>query len=133
VEQAFYGRRAQTSKESDVTSETDKLFNAVKCGSLDQSERAIEAGADINAQDEWRRTPLSYAAGNGYTPIATLLIQKRAALDIKDVHELTARDWAERVGAPSIVSLIDEAGVRQAVHAEQLVQRRDQSGRREVD
>jgi ankyrin repeat protein len=116
-----------------MTSETDKLLTAVQNGSVDAAEKAIEAGANINALDEWGRTPLSHAAGNGYMRLVELLIAKKARVDIRDLNNLTARDWAYRFGAPKIVSMLDAASGRQEGHAEQIQQRRNESGEREID
>jgi len=50
-----------------------ELLQAAEDGDLIEVEKLIEAGADVNLQDEWGNTALSEAAINGYTEIVEIL------------------------------------------------------------
>jgi ankyrin repeat protein len=55
-----------------------QLINAVKTGQLARVEEALNAGADVNQQDEQGWTPLSYAAGGGNLDIVKVLLDRGA-------------------------------------------------------
>ena len=55
-----------------------QLINDVKTGQLARVEEALNAGADINQQDEQGWTPLNYAAGGGNLDIVKLLLDRGA-------------------------------------------------------
>jgi ankyrin repeat protein len=51
----------------------DELLQAAEDGDLIEVEKLIEAGADVNLQDEWGNTALSEAVKKGYTEIVEIL------------------------------------------------------------
>jgi ankyrin repeat protein len=53
----------------------ERLFQAIRKGDLEAVKKAIEAGADVNAEDEDGRTLLHTAALRGHTEIAKVLIK----------------------------------------------------------
>jgi len=55
-----------------------QLVDAVKTGQLAKVEAALNAGADINQQDEQGWTPLNWAAGKGSVEIVSLLLDRGA-------------------------------------------------------
>src|SRR5262245_42264799 len=55
-----------------------QLIEEVKAGNLASVRRLIEAGADVNQQDEQGWTPLNWAAGKGKLEIVTLLVNRGA-------------------------------------------------------
>lgn len=55
-----------------------QLINAVKTRQLARVEEALNAGADINQQDEQGWTALNYAAGTGDLEIVKLLLDRGA-------------------------------------------------------
>jgi ankyrin repeat protein len=55
-----------------------QLIDAVKTGQLAKVEEALNAGADIQQQDEQGWTPLNWAAGRGSTEIVSLLLDRGA-------------------------------------------------------
>lgn len=55
-----------------------QLIDAVKTGQPAKVEDALNAGADINQQDEHGWTPLNWAAGRGSVEIVSLLLNRGA-------------------------------------------------------
>jgi uncharacterized protein len=56
----------------------------------------LGAGADLNAADRFRDTPLMLACAKGYGGLATLLLQRGADPGLKDQEGRTARDRAAK-------------------------------------
>ncbi len=73
-----------------------KLIDAAIEGNLAEVERLIDAGADVNFQDELGKTALMCAALKGHTDICKLLLEHKAEVDMKDEYGQTALMWAER-------------------------------------
>jgi murein DD-endopeptidase MepM/ murein hydrolase activator NlpD len=67
----------------------NNLFNLVKTGDLDSVLKAVEAGADVNAQDEYGQTPLMYAAGSSPTADTLSALIKAGA----DPNMQTSTGW----------------------------------------
>jgi len=59
------------------------LHRAAQCGAIDIVEFLILKGADVNARTQCGSTPLGFAAAEGHTNIAALLLEKGAELDPK--------------------------------------------------
>ena len=55
-----------------------QLIDAVKTGQLAKVDEALNAGADIQQQDEQGWTPLNWAAGRGSVEIVSLLLNRGA-------------------------------------------------------
>jgi ankyrin repeat protein len=55
-----------------------QLIEAVKTGQLAKVEAALNAGADVQQQDEQGWTPLNWAAGKGNVEIVSLLLDRGA-------------------------------------------------------
>lgn len=73
------------------------LFNLVKSDDLSEVSQAIEAGANVNAQDEFGQTPLMYAAGSSTNPdIITALIKAGAKVNMQTAAGWTALMYAAR-------------------------------------
>ena len=91
----------------------DRLFEAVKANNISAVKDALEAGAEVNARNKVRETPLIYAARYSSTPeIVSLLIENGAEIEARD--ELFA--WtplifaASNSSTPEIVSVLLEKG-----------------------
>lgn len=55
-------------------------------------ELLLNAGADIDAQDNKKWTPLMIAAKNGHYELVTFLTRRGALLGLEDVEGKTARE-----------------------------------------
>ena len=72
----------------------------------------LDAGADLNAQDNWRETPLHAAVQSSETPvIIDVLLDAGADLEARDRYGDTPLHSAARSNeTPAITSLLLEAG-----------------------
>lgn len=55
-----------------------ELIEAIKSGNQAAVQQAIDAGAELNSQDDQGWTPLNWAAGSGYLEIVELLLDRGA-------------------------------------------------------
>ena len=74
-----------------------------------------EAGANLEATDYLRNTPLHAAAANGFPELLSLLIQSGVCVDVADVDGCTPLHWASTNGHVSCVDALLAAGA--SVHA----------------
>ncbi|MGO9315921.1 MAG: ankyrin repeat domain-containing protein, partial [Syntrophobacteraceae bacterium] len=82
------------------------LLDAVKAGDIAAVRRLLEQGANVNARDENRETPLHHAAYRGKTEVAALLIQKGAKVNARDVYEETPLHHAAYWGKTEVAALL---------------------------
>ena len=73
-------------------------------------EQHLAAGTNVNAKDENGKTPLHFAAFQGHTAIAELLIAKGADLNAKDNQGATPLHGASLFGFGLIVELLIDKG-----------------------
>lgn len=66
----------------------------------------IEAGANINIQDESGNTPLHYSAANGKKDVVKYLLDNKADASIVNVKEQKAIDYSNVKGFNEITELI---------------------------
>jgi murein DD-endopeptidase MepM/ murein hydrolase activator NlpD len=76
-------------QKSSVNAVDTNLFSLVKTGDLESVVKAIEAGANVNAQDEFGQTPLMYAAGSSSNPDTLNALIKAGA----DLNAQTSTGW----------------------------------------
>ncbi|KAH7116583.1 hypothetical protein B0J13DRAFT_459072, partial [Dactylonectria estremocensis] len=70
-------------------------------------QRVKQSNVDIDSKDEWGRTPLSWAAGNGHEAIVRLLLDSdRVEIDSKDEWGRTPLWWAAALEHDAIVKLL---------------------------
>ena len=67
------------------------LWYSVESGDLPITKLLLDAGAEVNVQDnEFGQTPIFIAAQKNYTDLVSLLVAHRADANIKDIHGETA-------------------------------------------
>ncbi|EAX93937.1 tankyrase, putative [Trichomonas vaginalis G3] len=70
----------------------------------------LKMGVDVNAEDEYRITPLLIATQNGKSDICKLLISNGAKVNVKDSQMLTPLHLAAQSGNFELVKLLVENG-----------------------
>ena len=60
------------------------IHNAAEAGNLQEVQRLIDKGVDVNSKNKKEETPLHYAAFNGYLEITRLLIENGADVNAHD-------------------------------------------------
>ena len=87
-----------------------ELIEASHSDRMDEIERLIEAGADVNAKNEKGGTALMYASIVGNLEILEKLIEKGADIDAKSARGWTALMLASHRGHIEIVERLIEVG-----------------------
>jgi len=82
------------------------LYLALQRGDIDQIERHIHWGADINEFDPDGRRPLHVAAATGRVIVVELLLKHGAEVDAPDRANRTALERAVLEGRPRIAELL---------------------------
>ncbi|MDC8449505.1 MAG: ankyrin repeat domain-containing protein [Nitrospira sp.] len=89
----------------------EALFEAVKHGDARKAEALLKQGADVKAQDkEDGRTPLHWAAANGYKAVMEVLVIKGAMVDAIDEEMRTPLHWAAYNGHLPVVERLLAGG-----------------------
>lgn len=83
---------------------------AVKTGDIRGIERALEAGADLQAGDAHGITPLMAAVRAGRADVAALLIERGAQVRARDKRGFTALHYASQNGMDGTVRLLLDRG-----------------------
>jgi ankyrin repeat protein len=83
-----------------------QLIEAVKTGNIAIVKELIEAGADVNQQDEGGWTPLNWAAGKGDIALVELLLEKGADVFIAGRDRRTPYMIALGAGHTEVVKLL---------------------------
>ena len=84
--------------------------DAVRRGSIDELQRLLAAGADIDARDEHGQTALMRAAVNGHPHVVDWLVARGAGLDHTAKYGLSALMLAVVNGHVDVVRLLSRAG-----------------------
>lgn len=87
-----------------------QMFEAAESGDLAQLQQAIEAGADVNAEDENGAAPIGWAASEGHVEAVRALIAAGADIHWQAANGLTALNVAVAGGEREITRLLIEAG-----------------------
>ncbi len=87
------------------------LFSAAQNGDLGGVEKAIKAGADVNAKDDIGFTALLYAASNGQANVVAALLKAGASINaVDEPYDNTALMAAAATGHANVVTLLIKAG-----------------------
>ena len=90
----------------EVSSTHEELLSACRRGNLEEVEKLIEKGVDVNAKDDIGWTAMMWAAVNGHTEIIELLIDNGAGFEVIDNNGLTALMWTAACGYTEAVELL---------------------------
>ena len=96
-------------------SKSEKRKNRINDKLSDEVKQRIAAGADINASDEYVKTPLMLAASKGYTEICKLLIDKGADVNFRYNYGMTPLMFSAFQGNHEICKILIDKGAD--VHA----------------
>ena len=88
----------------------DALHRAAKTGNLKGLEAALDAGMDVNAQDERGWTALMYVVDKGYVLLVEPLFQAKADPDLRAPDGATALFMAVAHGHSEIIPKLMKAG-----------------------
>jgi len=86
------------------------LFPAIVANDIQEVERLIEKGAEVNKKDKDGATPLAHAALNGYYRIAELLIANGADVDARDNQNASPLFYAAAKGYAAAAKILIENG-----------------------
>jgi len=102
-------------EEKAMTSADEQLFKAVEDSDTERIEQMIQAGANINAQDQSGRTATMIATYNNDLTSAKVLIEAGADVNIQDDMKNTPFLYAGAEGYLDILKLTIEAGADPAI------------------
>ena len=101
--------RSQVESSGHSTGET-ALWLATSHGFLSIVKMLINHGANVNTQDKLKRTPLMVAAFAFYYDICVVLLDNGADLEMQDIDNKTALDWAKKTESnnSTIIKLLED-------------------------
>jgi hypothetical protein len=92
------------------------LLNAARDGNLNQVERLINEGADVNQVDDSGYTPLMWAARNNHLEISRQLVHAGAFVEKQNKSQLTAIQIGSRFGNHKIARYLARMSKTQREH-----------------
>jgi ankyrin repeat protein len=95
---------------------TNEWEDAVRRGSIDQLQRLVASGADIDARDGYGQTALMLAAREGQAKVVEWLVDHGAALDHTAKYGLSALMLAVIGGRSDAVGILAAAGANLCLH-----------------
>ncbi len=109
---------AETTTEAEEDTEEvspmpEELSEACIEGNLEEVERLLGQGVDIDARNDTSWTALMLAANTGQTEVMEMLINNGADINAKDNVGLSAMKLAEAKGHTEIVNLLKAAGAQE--------------------
>jgi len=92
------------------TNPTELFFQASENGNFDELQTLIQAGIDVNTQDEYGKTALIWVTRKGHSACIPLLIEAGADVNVRDKNGWTALMYAAFHGRSKFISLLIELG-----------------------
>ena len=102
--------RKHGGKTRDELKAAESIEVAVELGDIEAVKQHLSEGTEVNAKGETGRTPLHWAAIEGYKEIAELLIAEGADVNTKTNDGKTPLDWAVGRGYVKIADLLRKHG-----------------------
>ena len=88
------------------------IWEAAESGNIEAVKQHLAAGTDVNARDNWGRTPLHEAAYHSNKEIVGLLIAKGADVNARDNGGETPLDLAIQLKQTEIAALLRKHGCK---------------------
>lgn len=98
---------------------TEPLHQAAEAGDVNQVQRLLSKGADVNARDGAGFTPLFYAAHKGHMQVSEILVAGGANVNAKDSYDNTPLHYAAVSGRYDVCRLLIAKGAN--VNAQNLM------------
>jgi ankyrin repeat protein len=89
-----YLSAAAAAKES-LENRWNLMHYAALCGSETVTQRCLDLGVDVHAEDQWKRTPLHYAVACGHLVIIKMLVRAGSDVEALDDGGETLLAWIE--------------------------------------
>lgn len=93
-----------------LSEQDNNLILSTYGGDLAKVQVLVAKGANVNVQDQKKRTPLIFAATNGHTSIVEFLISRGAEINAKDSGGQTALMYAAKRSFNETAALLLEKG-----------------------
>ena len=101
---------------TDLHGTASSLHGAAKAGNLADAKRYLAEGAQVDARDEWGRTPLHDAPAAGHVDVAALLLDRGADPNARADVDMTPLHLAAMLGRAEMVGLLARRGARTDAH-----------------
>jgi ankyrin repeat protein len=82
------------------------LLEASRSGNLDQVKQALNAGADINILDKYKRSALHYAVMQNHIEVVKFLLKSGININSQNIFNCTPLHYASNKGFATIVMLL---------------------------
>jgi len=102
--------QSEESKANDSGINNIALRAAATNGSLEEVERLLGEGADINAGSDNGMTPLILASWNGHTSVVEILLREGADIAAKTKEGSTALSLARERNHVAVIALLQQSG-----------------------
>lgn len=88
------------------------LINAAKAGKVEDVERLLQRGADVNSRGQWGMTPLIWAASKGHKAVVRLLLDRGADVNAEANNRSTSLMWTSFTGHAEVVKQLLAKGAK---------------------